>query len=113
MGFLYRGVHAKHPMKPAALLGIVAPGDPEGQMTPEQHTVEDISEFSPYTSWTRNKDVALSFARSRGAGGVLLRVAEGAPELGEGWHWEYSDDPWGEDEVLLYGIRMGLEVLEP
>jgi hypothetical protein len=100
-------------MKAAALLGIVIPGNLEGNITAEQHTIEDVSERSPYTSWTRNEQVARGYANSRGTGGVLLRVSEGAPESEDSWFWEYSDDPWGEDEVLLRGIRMGLEVLKP
>ena len=112
MSFLYRGVHAKHPMNAAARLGIVAPGDPQGTVTPKQHSVEDVSADSPYTSWTSNEQVARGFANSRGPGGILLRVRRGVPSASEQWRWEYSDDPWGEDEILLFGVRMGVEVLE-
>jgi hypothetical protein len=109
---LYRGVHAKHPERAAAAAGVVIPAKPDANVTPKQHNVGGFSAVSQYTSWTRNIEVAQRFATRQGSGGVLLRVAEGTPLDGEFWSWEYSEDGWGEDEVLLRGIRVGVEVLE-
>ena len=113
MNFLYRGVHARHPARNSALAGVVIPGNIHGLVTPEQHNTEDVSFASPYTSWTTNIDVARTFAASRGAGGVLLRVVADAPASNDSWSWQHSLDLWGEDEILLRGIRIGVEVIEP
>lgn len=112
MGYLYRGVHAGHPALYLAKRGIVRPGKQGSTMTPEEHNDLGLSELSPFTSWTRSRRVATWFARSRGPGGVLLRVPEGSPSEEDEWHWEYSPDEYGEEELLLYGVRLGVEVLE-
>jgi len=113
MEFLYRGVHAGHPARASALNGVVVPGDINGTVSPMEHNIEDQSELSPYTSWTSNIDVARGFANSAGPGGVLLRVSTGSPGSRDAWSWEYSPDEWGEDEMLLRGVRIDAEVMEP
>lgn len=67
---------------------------------------------SPFTSWTRNPAIAADHAAKNGAGGVVMRVPEGAPGRGTRWSWEWSPDVWGEAEVLMRGIRKGVEVLK-
>jgi len=39
MGFLYRGVHARHPQLSNAGRGIVIPGDVNGVLSPEEHNL--------------------------------------------------------------------------
>lgn len=110
MRFVYRGVHADHPALSAALRGEVEPGDLNGKVTPEEHNSGGYSSRSPYTSWTRDKDLARKYAASKGAGGVILRLPLGAPVPGDEWSWEWSPDEYFEDEVLLRGRRTGATV---
>lgn len=66
---------------------------------------------SPYTSWTRSPDIARQFAKEDG---LILRVKIGAPKEGDKWSWQFSEDRWGEQEVLLKGPRSGdIEVFKP
>lgn len=108
--YLYRGVHANHPDLSNAKVGRVVPGNKGGTITPEQHNLGGFSADSPYTSWTHDIDVALTYASSRGKGGVLLRVNEGSPPHSATWRWEWSPDIYSEREVLLWGERSGLTV---
>jgi len=110
--YLYRGVHAGHPALDAAMEGTVVPGDVNGTVTAAEHNIGGVSAESPYTSWTTNESVARANADKFGPGGVVLRVPAGAPPAGATWSWEWSPDLFGEDEVLLRGIRTGVEVLE-
>ncbi len=110
--FVYRGVHAKHPMRAAALKGTVVPGDPNGDMTPEEHNLLDLSDASPFTSWTFSERLANDYAKSRGPGGVLLKLPYDFPTGGDVWSWYESPDVYFEQEVLLKGIRMGAGVTE-
>ena len=80
-------------------------------MTPDDHNYLDFSAVSPYTSWTHSLPIAASFARSRGAGGIVLRIPLGKPNAKDTWSWEFSPDTFGEQEVLLKGIRIGVEVM--
>ena len=107
---MYRGVYAGHPSYPAAITGVIVPGDVSGLVTPEQHNLGDSSAHSSYTSWTHLREVAMNFAVSRGSGGLLLRLPLGAPGNTDGWTWEMSPDVWLEEEVLLRGVRIGAEV---
>ena len=110
--YVYRGVHAKHPMRAAALNGTVVPGDPEGTLSPEEHNLLDESTISPFTSWTYSETIARRFALSRGPCGILLRLPiEQPPTSGPGWSWEESPDFHNEKEILLRGVRMGAEVM--
>lgn len=111
--FLYRGVHARHPAIEAARNGTCRPGDATGLVSAQLHNAGSLSHLSPYTSWTRSLSIAGSFAARQGSGGVILRAEEGSPPSGAPWRWEYSDDVWGESELLLWGVREGLTVLEP
>ena len=43
----------------------------------------------------------------------MLTAPIGPPPPGAVWSWVVSDDVWGEEEVLLFGVREGLEVVEP
>jgi hypothetical protein len=109
---LYRGVHADHPALQECQRGIVRPADVNGGVSPEQHNEGGFSAMSPFTSWTHDRGRAVWYANRRGAGGLLLRVPEGNPGPNEDWIWVWSPDVWEEDEVLLRGVRMGVEVIE-
>ena len=108
--YLYRGVHVGHPALPDALAGRVVPGNPAGTITPELHNDGNWAGQSPFTSWTRSVEVAKFHAGKAGAGGVILRVPQGAPPPGASWSWEWSPDEYGEQEVLMRGIREGVQV---
>jgi hypothetical protein len=113
MRFLYRGVHGKHPQIAAARAGVVVPGDPDGMITAKQHNAGGFSELSPYTSWSERIEVARIHAfPSYSPRGVVLRVPDSKPGPNDTWDWEASPDASGEYEVLLFGVRMGLEVFE-
>ena len=111
--FSYRGVHAEHPALEAAKRGVVEPGSITGTIGPEDHNNGGVSGQSAYTSWSHNPQIAKQHAESRGPGGVVLRVPKGAPKPGDSWSWEWSDDKYGESEVLLHGRREGVDVLDP
>ncbi|AJQ94751.1 RHS repeat domain-containing protein [Gynuella sunshinyii] len=111
--YLYRGVHAEHPALEDAQKGIVKPANPLSNISPELHNQGGYSSASPYTSWSHDPEVARSFAKSRGEGGVLLRVPTGKPGPTDTWSWEFSIDEYYEMEVLLKGERYGAEVLKP
>jgi RHS repeat-associated protein len=111
--FIYRGVHAGHPEYDVAARGIVLPGNPAGNVTAEAHNLGGVAADSPFTSWTHSLDVARFHATKDGPGGLILRVPQGAPEPGATWRWEWSPDVWGEQEVLLWGTRRGVEVIQP
>ncbi|VVP43350.1 RHS repeat-associated core domain-containing protein [Pseudomonas fluorescens] len=110
-GYLYRGVKKGHPAETDAINGRVKPGRIDGNVSPEDHNYGGASSESPFTSWTRSPDIARVFAKEDG---VILRLKEGAPKAGDKWSWQYSDDRWGEQEVLLKGARKGdVEVFKP
>jgi len=108
--FLYRGVSSGHPELSTAMAGRVIPGDIDGIVSAEAHNLGGAASASPFTSWTRDIDIALSHANKDGVGGVLLRVPEGAPSQFDSWSWEASPDVWYESEVLLRGMREGVDV---
>ena len=112
MSFLYRGVHALHPALADARRGIVRPADVESTLSAAEHNRGGFSDRSPYTSWTSDAAVARLHAQRNGPGGVLLAVPFGSAESGEDWRWEYSPDSWLEDEILLHGIRLNVEVTD-
>ncbi|XXF78297.1 RHS repeat-associated core domain-containing protein [Myxococcaceae bacterium GXIMD 01537] len=109
--YLYRGVSSNHPQIDAARRGEVIPGNVNGTVTPEAHNLGGVAGDSPYTSWSRELDVAQTHAGKNGPGGVVLRVPTGLPPKGATWSWEWSPDVYGESEVLMRGIREGVEVL--
>jgi hypothetical protein len=108
--FLFRGVHGGHPANAAARKGKAVPGDPKGTITAEQHNRGGRQIDSPFTSWTRNYQIALNHALRFGPGGVVLRLPVGAPGITDAWSWERSPDDFGEDEILLRGERSGATV---
>ncbi|MGC4396493.1 RHS repeat-associated core domain-containing protein [Hydrogenophaga sp. T2] len=110
--YLYRGVHAGHPALGAAKRGRVVPGNVNGTVSAEAHNLGGQAANSSMTSWTRDRAIAATHAAKNGPGGVVLRVPQGAPSRGAGWSWEWSPDVWGESEVLLRGVRTGVEVLK-
>ena len=112
MRFLYRGVHAKHPEKAAAMNGVVVPGDVNGTVSPEQHNRGGWSASSPYTSWTYNEALARSYACSEKGRGVLLRTTDDAPTSSRKWRWVPSPEHYDEQETLLFGVRIDIEVIE-
>jgi RHS repeat-associated protein len=112
-GYLYRGVSAKHPAFADARRGIAAPALGNGGASAQEHNEGGHSGQSQYTSWSRQKSIAQWHANKDGSGGVLLSAPFGAPKEGDCWSWEFSDDVYGEDEVLLRGRRSGLGVHKP
>ena len=106
----YRGVNPDHPAYQDALQGRVA-GGTNMDISPEMHNFDSATYAgdSPFTSWTRDPAVAERFA---GPDGVILRVPTGAPGENDGWNWEYSPDQYGESEILLQGVREGIEVFD-
>jgi hypothetical protein len=91
--------------------GIVRPANPNATLTPEQHNLGGYSGRSQFTSWSREKMVAVEFAESNGPGGLLLR-AEISPSSGRHtWEWIESLDGSSESEVLMLGFRMDAEVV--
>jgi hypothetical protein len=101
-----------HPALQDAKSGIVRPAQPNSRVSAEEHNLGFVSGLSPFTSWTRDRQLALWHANRYGAGGVLLRVPAGAPLTNESWNWEQSEDLWYEDEVLMRGVRLNVEVVE-
>lgn len=110
--YLYRGVSAKHPALSSAKKGDVTPGNVNGTVTPDMHNAGGYAANSPFTSWTRDPNIAAQHAAKHGDGGVILRVPQGAPPKGSKWSWEWSPDIYGEQEVLMRGARSGVEVLK-
>jgi len=110
--YLYRGVSAGHPAIDAARQGRVIPGNVNGTVSAEAHNLGGQAANSPFTSWTRDPAIAATHAGKSGPGGVVLRVPQGAPSTGAKWSWEWSPDVWGESEVLMRGVRSGVEVLK-
>lgn len=111
MAFVYRGVHAHHPAIESARRGIVQPANPNGTATPQEHNEDNNWFESPYSSWTRARSVAEFHRDKTGPGGVLMRLAVGSPKAGDTWSWAWSPDQYFEDEVLLRGIRIEIEVI--
>jgi hypothetical protein len=113
-GYSYRGVYNGHPEELNALRGIVVPGNTNSTMSAETHNLGqggNSSAKSPFTSWTTDPKVALKWAKEDG---IILRVKQGAPGLGDTWSWTWSPDYFYESEVLLRGIRTnGIEVFRP
>jgi RHS repeat-associated protein len=108
--YVYRGVERGHPAEVPARDGIVVPGHPyNNAISPLEHNLGGVSGSSPYTSWTFDRSVAEAFA---GEGGVILRVPYSPPQPGSSWSWVRSPDKWGEREVLMKGIREGVDVVE-
>jgi hypothetical protein len=109
--YVYRGVHGRHPQIAAARKGVVIPGNENGTVTPLQHNFGGFQKDSPYTSWSYDLDVARKNAWDQGAGFVILRVDKNEAPHDAGWSWEESPDELNEQEVLLRGIRIGIEVI--
>ncbi|MFC0228466.1 RHS repeat-associated core domain-containing protein [Serratia aquatilis] len=107
----YRGVHRGHPDADNNINGRIEPGDINSGITPELHNEGNVSGISSYTSWTRDPAIARSYAQTDG---IILRVKAEAPKGNEKWSWEFSDDKYFEQEVLMQGIRdSGIEVFRP
>ncbi len=111
MAYLYRGVSARHPNWFAASMGMVLPGDPRGTITPTEHNQGGVEERSPFTSWTHLLSTAQFHRDKNGPGGLLLRVETTSPRPQDTWSWEWSPDIYFEQEILLRGIRIGVEVI--
>lgn len=93
-----------------ALNGIVKPGQIGGTISARDHSLGGFSAMSPFTSWTHHVELALWYAGRKGAGGLLLRVPVGAPTQTDEWSWVHSGEDWHDDEVLLRGVRLNVEV---
>lgn len=99
----YRGVGRNHPGYDDALKGRVNPRSPNGTATPAQHNLGNTTD-SPYTSWTRDPDVARRFA---GNDGVVVRVPRGE---GSPYKFEWSPDVYYEQEILIRGPVCGAQI---
>jgi hypothetical protein len=108
---VYRGVHAKHPMLEAARRGIVIPGNENGSVTPEEHNYGLRLDESPYTSWSYSLEEAHRHGADWGAGYVVLKLNTGSRGERTNCAWERSPDIFGEEEVLLRGVRIDCEVI--
>uniref|UniRef100_UPI0018E3B3A3 RHS repeat domain-containing protein n=1 Tax=unclassified Serratia (in: enterobacteria) TaxID=2647522 RepID=UPI0018E3B3A3 len=109
--YLYRGVHKGHPDAENAIKGRVEPGDINSSISPELHNEGNVSGISPYTSWTRDPKVAKIYSKEDG---LILRVEVGPSKSDSKWSWEYSEDRYFEQEVLMKGSRSGdVEVYKP
>lgn len=97
--FVYRGVPENHPGRTAALAGVATPRG--GAATAAQHNLGDTE--SEFTSWTTEIGIARRYARTNG---IVLRVNL-ADFIGR---WEYSQDEFGEGEVLIRGPVHGAVV---
>jgi hypothetical protein len=89
------------------------PATQSGGSSAKQHNSGGHSGSSQYTSWTRDVEIAKWHANKEGPGGTLLSAPLGAPGENDCWSWEFSDDAYGESEVLLKGIRSKLGVHTP
>ena len=107
---LYRGVHGQHPALEAARRGEVIPSAPESDLPAEDHNGGGYSDVSPFTSWTYDRAYAYLLARRAGPGGIVLEVPDREPGPNDLWSWHISPDEDSEDEVLLRGIRLNVEV---
>lgn len=109
--YLYRGVHAGHPAIDAAHAGTVIPGRVNGTVSAAAHNADALNVAkSPFTSWTSNLSVAETNAMKAGQGGVILRIPY-LPNQQKGL-WQASPDIFQESEILMRGIRHGLEVMK-
>mmetsp|Transcript_24671 Transcript_24671/g.31390 ORF Transcript_24671/g.31390 Transcript_24671/m.31390 type:complete len:160 (-) Transcript_24671:1949-2428(-) len=113
---LFRGVDPSHVDYSDALQGIVRPSqarlsEKQGKKFPcfEDRSMEELFDIaedhhhssrsatgSPFTSWTRSKEVAKHYA---GTTGVILTATVGK-EIEKCFP---SPNDWGEDEILVYG----------
>ena len=110
MAFLYRGFHAGHPQQAAAKNGVIVPGNVSSTVSPEEHNRGGWSAGSPFTSWTPDEQLARSYACAEKGHGTLVCVDEADPGPDDTWEWVRSPNNFGEEEVLLKGIRIGVEV---
>lgn len=99
--YLYRGIVADHPGFADGLKGNVYPRDPASTVTGEEHNLGNTK--SPFTSWTRDIDVAKRYA---GEDGIILRTPAGKVP---GRSYEWSPDVFYESEILIRGPVEGAE----
>jgi hypothetical protein len=113
--YVFRGVRANHLRINEARQGIAMPVNPNANITAKEHNAGGVPGGSQFTSWTHQIGVARNWAEMDGPGGVLLRTPTGAAPPRATWHWsqEISPDKYSEGEILMEGIRHGLEVLVP
>ena len=109
--YVYRGVHAKHPMLESARRGVVVPGKRDSGITPDVHNRGGWEAQSPYTSCTYDLPTARRYAMEEGRGYVVLRLSKYDSQPGEEWSWEDSPDLFEDYEVLLRGVRIDAEVV--
>jgi hypothetical protein len=105
---VYRGIERAHPQFEAATRGTARPRSADGDVTPDEHSA-GLTEGSPFTSWTRRREVAERYA---GPGGVVLVWPLGPPPEGAEWSWEWSPDVYFEHEVLIRGTVRGARVIK-
>lgn len=106
---IFRGVPRGHPGYDDAVRGRASPRDPRGRATPVEHN-ENLTDRSPYTSWTHDRALAAGRAR---ADGVVLEWRTGPPPSWARWSFEWSPDIYLEKEVLIRGPIRGAKVTRP
>jgi hypothetical protein len=77
--------------------GKLMPGMIRGSVTPEERNRGDVSDVSPYTSWTTERDIAEYNARRFGPGGVILILPSAGPQPNDALSWERSPDIFEEE----------------
>jgi hypothetical protein len=108
-----RGVSSDHPELANAKQGNIQPANQNSKVSSTDHNTGGVSGSSPYTSWTPSPDVALTHANKSGPGGIVVAVPVGPPPRGANWRWEFSDDAYMEQEILMQGRREGVEAMTP
>jgi len=98
-------------MLEAARRGIVIPGNVHGNVSPEEHNYGRRLNESPYTSWSYSLEEAHAHGADWGAGYVVLKLTTDSPIGQQNWSWVRSPDIFGEQEVLLKGVRIDCEVI--
>lgn len=58
-------------------------------MSEETPNLGGVSEYRPFTSWTRDPGVAKWWAEKEGPGGVVLVTPTGTPKPGVAWHGSF------------------------
>ena len=78
-----------------------------------EHHADGNSGNSQYTSWSRSKEIAGLHAEKDGPREVLLSAPFGAPASKDQWSWDFLDEIYHEQEVLLKRPRHGLGAYIP
>lgn len=106
---IFRGVPRTHHAFEDALRGTARPGNLRGHIDAELHNLGATTN-SQFTSWTRSREVARSYA---GEDGVILEWHTGLPPPDATWRFVWSPDEFREEEILIQGLLEGAKVTKP